>query len=64
MIRVVSDVVRTNPLQVWFVAEHVVDTPVIKQSETPQASASSVSSVFRLREKWRASTLRLCRVVS
>ena len=23
----VSDVVRTNELQVWFVAEHVVDTP-------------------------------------
>jgi hypothetical protein len=22
----VSDVIRTNELQVWFVAEHVVDT--------------------------------------
>jgi starvation-inducible DNA-binding protein len=27
---VVSDVVRTNELQVWFVAEHVVDTPVVR----------------------------------
>jgi starvation-inducible DNA-binding protein len=26
----VSDVIRTNELQVWFVAEHVVDTPVVK----------------------------------
>ena len=26
----ISDVVRTNELQVWFVAEHVVDTPLVK----------------------------------
>jgi starvation-inducible DNA-binding protein len=26
----VSDVIRTNELHVWFVAEHVVDTPVIR----------------------------------
>ena len=26
----VSDVIRINELQVWFVAEHVVDTPVIR----------------------------------
>jgi len=26
----VSTVVRTNELQVWFVAEHVVDTPVVR----------------------------------
>ncbi len=25
-----SEVLRTNELQVWFVAEHVVDTPVVK----------------------------------
>jgi starvation-inducible DNA-binding protein len=25
----VSDVIRTNELQVWFVAEHVVDTPLL-----------------------------------
>jgi starvation-inducible DNA-binding protein len=23
-------VIRTNELQVWFVAEHVVDTPVVR----------------------------------
>jgi starvation-inducible DNA-binding protein len=28
----ISDVVRTNELQVWFVAEHVVDTPMVKTS--------------------------------
>src|SRR5499427_6587760 len=26
----VSDVIRTNELQVWFIAEHVVDTPVVR----------------------------------
>jgi starvation-inducible DNA-binding protein len=25
-----SDVLRTNELQVWFVAEHLVDTPVVE----------------------------------
>ena len=26
----VSDVLRTNELQAWFVAEHVVDTPLVR----------------------------------
>jgi starvation-inducible DNA-binding protein len=26
----VSDVIRTNELQAWFIAEHVVDTPVVR----------------------------------
>ena len=26
----ISNVIRTNELQVWFVAEHVVDTPVVR----------------------------------
>src|SRR5437588_863469 len=26
----VSDVVRTNELQVWFVAEHLVDAPLVR----------------------------------
>ena len=26
----VSDVIRTNELQVWFVAEHLVDTPLVR----------------------------------
>jgi starvation-inducible DNA-binding protein len=29
----VSDVIRTNELQIWFVAEHVVDTPVVRVGE-------------------------------
>jgi starvation-inducible DNA-binding protein len=29
----VSDVIRTNELQVWFLAEHVVDTPVVRADE-------------------------------
>jgi starvation-inducible DNA-binding protein len=27
---IVSDVIRTNELEVWFVGEHVVDTPVVR----------------------------------
>jgi starvation-inducible DNA-binding protein len=27
---IVSDVIRTNELEVWFVAEHAVDTPVVR----------------------------------
>ncbi len=27
---VVSDVIRTNELQVWFIAEHVVDVPLVQ----------------------------------
>jgi starvation-inducible DNA-binding protein len=26
----VSDVIRTSELQVWFISEHVVDTPVVR----------------------------------
>jgi starvation-inducible DNA-binding protein len=26
----VSDVLRTNELQTWFIAEHLVDTPLVK----------------------------------
>jgi starvation-inducible DNA-binding protein len=26
----VSDVIRTNELQVWFLAEHLVDVPVVR----------------------------------
>ena len=29
----VSDVVRTNELQSWFIAEHVVDAPVVRADE-------------------------------
>jgi starvation-inducible DNA-binding protein len=27
---IVSDVIRHNELQVWFVAEHVVDMPLVQ----------------------------------
>ncbi len=30
----ISDIVRTNELQVWFVAEHVVDTPMVKTRDS------------------------------
>jgi len=35
----VSDVLRTNELQVWFVSEHLVDVPLIKA----QATSSGVA---------------------
>jgi starvation-inducible DNA-binding protein len=32
----VSDVVRTNELQVWFLAEHLVDTPLVRADGSPK----------------------------
>ena len=29
----VSSVIRTNELQVWFLAEHVVDVPLVRVTE-------------------------------
>lgn len=37
----VSTVVRTNELQAWFVAEHVVDSPVVKVSEDTDSDLSA-----------------------
>ena len=38
----VSDIIRTNELQVWFLAEHLVDVPLVKaddgKSETAKAA--------------------------
>jgi starvation-inducible DNA-binding protein len=35
----VSDVIRTNELQVWFVAEHVVDVPLVKSDDAPKSES-------------------------
>ncbi len=35
----VSDVIRTGELQAWFLAEHLVDTPLVRASE-PASAAS------------------------
>ena len=35
----VSDVIRTNEMQVWFVSEHVVDVPVVRVDKAKAASA-------------------------
>jgi starvation-inducible DNA-binding protein len=35
----VSDVIRTNELQVWFLAEHLVDVPVVRADKVKAASA-------------------------
>jgi len=38
---VVSDVIRTNELQVWFLAEHAVDVPLVRVDQARAASPSS-----------------------
>ncbi len=35
----VSQVIRTNELQVWFLAEHLVDVPVVKADQAKAASS-------------------------
>ena len=37
----VSDVIRTNELQVWFLAEHAVDVPSVRLDQGGGASSSS-----------------------
>jgi starvation-inducible DNA-binding protein len=41
----VSEVIRTNELQVWFLAEHLVDVPLVKADDAaPEASARAKSA--------------------
>jgi len=35
---VVSDVLRTNELQVWFISEHLVNMPLVEAEDTSLAS--------------------------
>jgi starvation-inducible DNA-binding protein len=30
---IVSDVIRTNELQVWFLSEHLVDVPLVREED-------------------------------
>ena len=36
----VSDVIRTNELQVWFLAEHLVDVPLVKADDATAGEPS------------------------
>jgi len=38
---VVSDVIRTNELQVWFLSEHLVDVPLVEAKERVMAAGAS-----------------------
>ena len=38
---VVSDVLRTNELQIWFLSEHLVDVPLVKVKERAAAAGAS-----------------------
>ena len=35
----VSEVIRTNELQVWFLSEHAVDVPLVRADQAGAASA-------------------------
>jgi starvation-inducible DNA-binding protein len=37
----VSDVIRTNELQVWFLAEHLVDVPLVRADKVKAATAGN-----------------------
>jgi starvation-inducible DNA-binding protein len=37
---VVSDVLRTNELQVWFLSEHLVNVPLVKAEEASKAAGA------------------------
>ena len=37
----VSDVIRTNELQVWFLAEHLVDVPLVRADKAKSATSGS-----------------------
>jgi len=37
---VVSDVLRTNELQIWFLSEHLVNVPLVEAKESPAISAA------------------------
>jgi starvation-inducible DNA-binding protein len=41
---VVSDVIRTNELQVWFLAEHLVDVPLVKADDAPAAEPAKAKT--------------------
>src|SRR5215831_2689957 len=38
---VVSDVIRTNELQIWFLSEHLVDVPLVETKERSAAARAS-----------------------
>src|SRR5262247_4032162 len=38
---VVSDVIRTNELQIWFLSEHLVDVPLVRAKERSAAVSAS-----------------------
>lgn len=38
---VISDVLRTNELQVWFLSEHLVDVPLVEAKERSAAAAGA-----------------------
>src|SRR5271167_780125 len=41
---VVSDVIRTNELQVWFLAEHLVDVPLVRADEVAEAEPAKAKA--------------------
>jgi starvation-inducible DNA-binding protein len=38
---IVSDVIRTNELQIWFLSEHLVDVPLVDTKERAAFAGAS-----------------------
>ena len=43
----ISDVIRTNELQVWFLAEHVVEVPAVRADQPGQGGQAKAASQGR-----------------
>jgi starvation-inducible DNA-binding protein len=39
----VSDIIRTNELQVWFLAEHIVDVPLVHADQVPKTESAKAA---------------------
>src|SRR6201998_4481174 len=44
---VVSEVIRTNELQVWFLAEHLVDVPLVRADDAGEAEPAKAKAAGR-----------------
>jgi len=54
---IVSDIIRTNELQTWFVAEHLVNVPLVKADESASVETESAAAP-ESKSKSRAASAR------
>jgi hypothetical protein len=53
---VVSDVIRSNELQVWFIAEHIVEMPLAQADDVGDSRVSADSTLDETLEERLAGT--------